>query len=232
MMVEELSVFFPAYNEEANIEETVTKAVAVLEKIAKRWEVIVINDGSTDRTGEIAEKLIAQEKRIRMITHTPNRGYGATIKSGLYHSRYNLIAFTDADGQFDFAEITKFLEKIKEADLVAGYRLVREDSRLRIFNAKLWEFLVKAMFGLKVKDPDCGFKLIKKTVVEKIGPLSTESAVTESELLVRAQRAGFKIKQIGVSHYPRRKGKQTGANLKVITRALKQAFGLWFTLRK
>jgi glycosyltransferase involved in cell wall biosynthesis len=232
MMVEELSVFFPAYNEEANIKETVTEAVAVLEKIAQKWEVIVINDGSTDSTGEIVEKLITQEKRIRMITHTPNRGYGAAIKSGLDHSRYNLIAFTDADGQFDFAEITKFLEAIKEADLVAGYRPVREDSKLRILNAKLWEFLLKAMFGLKVKDPDCGFKLMKKTVVEKIGPLSTESAVTEPELLVRAQRAGFKIRQIEVSHYPRRQGKQTGANLKVITKALKEAFGLWFALRK
>lgn len=232
MAVKELSVFFPAYNEEENIEHTVTKAIEVLEKLAKKWEIIVVNDGSTDKTGEIVEKLIEKEPRIKMITHTPNRGYGAAFKSGLYNAQYKLIAFTDADGQFDFNEIEKFLEEIREADIVAGYRLKRQDSLLRVVNAKFWEALMRVSFGLKIKDPDCGFKLIKKDVIDKIGLLSTESAVTEPEFLIRAQRAGFKIRQIGVSHFPRKEGKQTGANLKVITKALRQSGELWIGLRK
>src|SRR3989344_4213413 len=118
--IPELSVFFPAYNEEANIKSTVQKAKKVLEETTTKWEIIVINDGSKDKTGEVAEKLAETDKRIRVINHSPNRGYGAALKSGLYGSKYEWIAFTDSDGQFDFAEITNFidLQRKTSADLV------------------------------------------------------------------------------------------------------------------
>lgn len=202
-----------------------------MEKIAKKWEIIVVNDGSTDETGEIVKRLIKKHPEISMITHTPNRGYGAALKTGLYNCQYPLIVYTDSDGQFDFSEIDKFLEKKDEADLVIGYRLCRRDPPLRIFIAKLlkiWNFI---FFGLWVRDADCGFKLIKKEVVDKIGPLKTESAITETEFLARAKRAGFKIIEVPVHHYPRKEGKQTGGNIRVIFKAAKESFNLWRALR-
>jgi glycosyltransferase involved in cell wall biosynthesis len=218
MKVEELSVFFPAYNEEANIKETITKAIKVLPKVAKKWEIIVVNDGSTDKTGEIVTGLIAQEKRLRMISHTPNRGYGAAVKSGLYNSRYDPIVFTDADGQFNFSEVAKFIKTQKKtgADLVIGYYLKRAVPPYRIWASRIWELVVYLMFGLKVKDIDCGFKLIRKKVVEKIPRLEAERGpFISSELLIKAKKAGFKIVEIGVCHYPRKEGSATGASLKV-----------------
>jgi len=217
---EELSVFFPAYNEEENIKKTVTEAIAVLTKVAKKWEIIVIDDGSTDRTGERVKELIKKESRLRLVTHTPNRGYGAALKSGLYHSRYNLITFMDADGQFDFGEITGFLETQRKtgADLVIGYYQQRQVPLYRLWGSKwLWQPAIYCLFGLKVRDIDCGFKLLKKEVIEKIPKLEAERGpFISSELLIKAKQTGFKIREIGVSHFPRKSGKATGASLKVI----------------
>jgi len=232
-LIPELSVFFPAYNEEKNIKNTVEKAIRVLEGIASRWEVLVINDGSTDKTGKIVEGLIKRYPgQVKMITHRPNRGYGAALKSGLYGCKYNWIAFTDADGQFDFGEIYHFIDTIKteNADLVIGYRLKREDPPVRIFIAhllKIWNFI---LYRVWFKDADCGFKLIKKEVIDKIPPLQTESAITEAEFLIRAKRTGFKIVEVGVKHYPRKAGEQTGGNPKVIWKAVKESFKLWRAL--
>lgn len=225
-----LSVFFPAYNEEKNIKNTVEKAVKILPEIAKQWEILVVNDGSKDQTEPIVKELIKKDSRIRMISHTPNRGYGAAIKTGLYNSRYDWICYTDSDGQFDFAEIDQFLAQQDKGDLIIGYRIKREDPFLRLLIGKLlrlWDIL---FFGLNVRDPDCGFKLIKKEVVDKIPKLVTESGITETEFLVRAQRAGFKIVEVGVHHYPRKAGAQTGANPAVILKAFKETFSLWWSL--
>ncbi len=225
-----LSVFFPAYNEEKNIKRTVEKALKILPQIANQWEILVVNDGSTDKTEQIVKRLMKRESRIKMITHTPNRGYGAAIKTGLYNSKYQWICFTDSDGQFDFSEIDKFLAQKDKGDLVIGYRIKRKDPFQRILIAKLlrlWDFF---LFGLNVRDPDCGFKLIKKEVVDKIPKLTTESGITETEFLVRAKKAGFKIIEIGVQHYPRKEGKQTGADPRVIFKAFKESFSLWWSL--
>jgi glycosyltransferase involved in cell wall biosynthesis len=222
--VSELSVFFPAVNEEKNIKETVEKAVAVLPTIVDKWKVIVVDDGSTDKTSQIVKDLIKNNPRIRMITHTPNRGYGAALKSGFYNAKYSWIAYTDADGQFDFAELNKFVEKQKEtnADLVIGYYLKRQVPYYRIIGSKVWELAVLLLFGLKVRDIDCGFKLIRKEVIDKIPRLQAERGpFITSELLIKAKKAGFKITEVGVSHYPRKAGKSTGADLKVVIGGLK-----------
>jgi len=232
-LIHELSVFFPAYNEEANIERTVSMAKKVLEEVAETWEILIINDGSKDRTGEIARQLAKKEPRIRVITHSPNRGYGASLKSGLYSSRYPWICFTDSDGQFDFSEVNKLIETQKKtgADLVVGYYLKRQVPLYRKLNTFLWEFIVTALFGLRIKDIDCGFKLISKKVVAGVPKLESErGAFISSEFLIKANKLGFKIVEIPVHHYPAtRKG--TGANLNVIIKSFVDLFKLWKKLR-
>lgn len=229
MRLNELTVFFPAYNEEKNIKSTVTKAAKILPDVAKKWEIIVVNDGSKDKTGEIVEGLIKKNKNIRMITHTPNQGYGAALKSGFYNASYEWIAFTDSDGQFDFSEIENFIEKQRQtqADLVIGYYLKRQVPFYRILGSKFWQLAVFLLFGLKVRDIDCGFKLIRRQVIEQIPKLEVERGpFISSELLIKAKKAGFKIAEIGVHHYPREAGRATGASLKVIFSGLKDLIQL------
>lgn len=232
--LKELSVFFPAFNEEASLGNTVKKALNVLPAVAEKWEVLIVNDGSKDKTLEIAESLAKEDKRIRVINHKVNRGYGAALKSGLYKSRYSWIAFTDSDGQFDISEITNFIETQREtkADLVIGYYKRRQVSKTKIITSKMWEYLVLLMFGLKVKDVDCGFKLISKDVVDKISKLESErGAFISSEFLIKAKKAGFEIVEIPVTHHPRKLGAGTGRNLKVIVSSFVDLLKLWKDLR-
>jgi len=234
-LIDELSVFFPAYNEEKNIENTVRKAKSVLEEIADEWEIIIVNDGSSDRTGEISEDLAKEDPRIRLITHPPNRGYGASLKSGFHNSRYPWIAFTDSDGQFDFSEIAKFIETQRQtnADLVIGYYKKRQVSKFKVVTSKMWELAVMILFGLKVRDIDCGFKFISKKVFDKIPQLESErGAFISSEFLIKAKKSGFKIVEIPVTHLPRLAGKGTGRNINVIIKSFVDLFKLWKKLRK
>lgn len=232
--IDKLSVFFPSYNEEANIKATVTKAGEVLERVARTWEIIIVNDGSKDKTGEIAESLAQKDKRIRVITHNPNRGYGAAFKTGFYNAKYPWIAFTDSDGQFEFSEITKFIEKQKEtdADLVIGYYKKRQVSKIKILTSKMWELAVFILFGLHVKDIDCGFKFVSKKVIDAVPKLEAErGAFVSSEFLIKAGKYGFKIVEIPVTHYPRVAGIGTGRNLNVIIQSFRDLFRLWRKLR-
>ncbi|MEK7168628.1 MAG: glycosyltransferase family 2 protein [Patescibacteria group bacterium] len=237
--IDSLSLFFPAYNEEANAEKTILKAKKVLEKNVKNWEILVINDGSSDRTKEIVEDLIKDKQslllgRVRVISHDKNRGYGAAFKSGLYNAKYDWITFTDIDGQFDFSEITNFFDKQEEtnADLVIGYYKKRRVSKFKIVTSRMWELVVFLLFGLHVKDIDCGFKLISKKVVDKIPKLESErGAFISSEFLIKSRKAGFKIVEIPVTHYPRVAGKGTGRDLMVIVKSFVDLFRLWRKLR-
>jgi glycosyltransferase involved in cell wall biosynthesis len=232
-LIDELSVFFPCYNEEKNIEATVDKAVKVLEKTAKKWEIIIVNDGSKDKTGDVALKIQKKYSGIKIVTHSPNRGYGAAFKSGLYNAKYQWIGFTDSDGQFDFAEIKNFIatQNKTKADIVIGYYLGRKVSKAVIISSKIWELIVFILFGLKVKDIDCGFKFISKKVVDAIPKLQAErGAFISSEFLIKAKKAGFKIVEIGVHHYPRTEGQATGRQLKVILKSFSDLFKLWFKI--
>jgi glycosyltransferase involved in cell wall biosynthesis len=233
-LIEELSVFFPCYNEEKNIKNTVSKTIPVLNNVAKKWEIILVNDGSKDNTAKVLEEIKSNyPKEIKIITHDPNRGYGGALKSGLYNSMYQWIAFTDSDGQFDFSEITKFIEKQKEtkSDIVIGYYLSRQVSKATIITSKIWEIIVFILFGLKVTDIDCGFKLLNKKVVDTIPRLEAErGAFISSEFLIKSKKSGFKITEIGVHHYPRTEGKATGRNLKVILKSFSDLFRLWYKI--
>jgi glycosyltransferase involved in cell wall biosynthesis len=229
--IKALSVFFPAYNEEVNIEKTVRQAKKILLKVANKWEILIINDGSTDKTGQVAAKLRREDKRIDAINHPINQGYGAALKSGFSNARYPWVAFTDSDGQFNFSEIKKFLPLMKNSDLILGYRLNRADSFLRKIYTFVWGKIPVVLWGLRVRDYSCGFKLIKKKVFDAVQPLVGEEKVTQIEMLVKAKRKGFKFAEIGVRHYPRKYGAQTGANIKVVVKSITDLFKLWKKLR-
>lgn len=229
-MIDKLSVFLPTYNEEANIKSVVLNTKNVLQNIALEWELIVVDDGSIDSTKRIVEELSKKDKRIKIISHAKNRGYGASLKTGFYNSKYPWISFTDSDGQFDFSEISKFIEKQKEtrADLVIGYYKKRQVSKFKIITSKMWELAVWLLFGLKVRDIDCGFKLISKKVIDEIPHLESErGAFISSELLIKARKKGFKIVEIPVTHYPRVRGTGTGRNLNVIVKSFVDLIKLW-----
>jgi glycosyltransferase involved in cell wall biosynthesis len=232
--IEKLSVFLPAYNEEANLQRTVKNVIENLKKNVTDWEIVIVDDGSKDKTGAIADKLAKENKKISVIHHSPNRGYGAAFKSGLYGCKYPWISFIDSDGQFNFNEITRFIntqEKTK-ADMVIGYYLKRKVSFTRILNSKIWQLIVFLLFGLNVRDIDCGFKLISKKVVDTIPKLESErGAFISSEFLIKAKRKGFKIVEIGVQHYPRKFGEATGAKLNVIVQSFIDLFKLWKKIR-
>jgi len=230
----QLSVFFPAYNEEKQIKDTVEKAIKVLPNVASKWEVLVINDGSKDATGKVIDLLAKKHKNVVAIHHEKNRGYGGAFKSGLFGSKYKWITFTDSDGQFDFSEITNFIEKQREtnADLVIGYYKERQVSKLKILTSKMWEICVFLFFGLKVHDIDCGFKLISKDVVDSVKKLESErGAFISSEFLIKARKKGFKIVEIPVTHYPRLEGQGTGRDIKVIINSFIDLFKLWLKLK-
>ena len=227
--ITELSVFFPAYNEEKNILNTVNAAENVLKKLFKKYEILIIDDGSSDKTAEICQAIERKNPKIRLIRHEINRGYGAALISGLYSSKYSWIAFTDSDGQFDFSELSRLIEKQEttNASLIIGQYINRKVPFIRKLNTLGWQTLVRLFFGLKVKDIDCGFKLISKNVLTKISKLESQrGAFISTEFLVKAKLAGFKIVELPVHHYPRIQGKPTGADFKVIVESFKDLFKL------
>lgn len=234
LRLSELSVFFPCYNEEKNIENTFNRALPVIKQVADKWEVILINDGSKDNTAQVLTKIASKyPQNVKIITHNPNRGYGAALKSGFYTAKYEWIAFSDSDGQFDFSEIKGFIAKQHQtkSDLVIGYYLSRQVPKGVIITSKIWEIIVYVLFGLKVTDIDCAFKLVSKKVIDKIPKLESErGAFITSELLIKAKKAGFKISESGIHHYPRVEGQATGRQLKVIIKSFTDLFKLWYKI--
>ncbi len=230
-LLPELSIFFPCYNEELNLSVTIEKALPIIKKITPHWEILIINDGSKDKTLEVAKKLVKKHgSRLKIINHPKNRGYGAAFKSGLYGSKYKWIVFTDADGQFNFQDIKKLIKKQKEteADLTIGYYLGRKVPFYRKWGSTIWQLAVFLLFGLRVKDIDCGFKLMKKEVVDNIPKLEAERGpFISSEFLIKAKKKGYKTVEIGVRHYERYAGSATGADLNVILAGLTDLLRLW-----
>lgn len=226
-----LSVFFPAYNEEANIKNTVEKALTVLKKLALReYEIIIVNDGSKDKTKQISEKLVQSNQNVRLI-NKENGGYGTALRAGFENAKYDWVVFTDSDGQFDFSEINKFLDQTDQADYIIGYRIKRSDPFYRLITAKTWAISVFLLFGIWVKDIDGGFRMIKKSVLERIPALeSTRGAMINAELLIKVKKGRYKIVQVGVHHYPRAGGQPTGVSLNVIIKSYLELFKLWWKL--
>jgi glycosyltransferase involved in cell wall biosynthesis len=223
-----ISVFFPTYNEEENIKESVEKALRVLEDspYVSDFEIIIVNDGSRDNTEKVAEKLVAKHTKVRLISHPQNQGYGAALKTGLHAARMEYVFFTDADLQFDLLELQNLLLHVPENEVVVGYRAPRRDPAMRLFNAWGWNRLNRLFFGLQLTDIDCAFKLFRREVVQSM-PLRSKGAMLSAELLIRLKRAGVKLKEIPVSHFPRVYGSPTGAKPSVILRALREMVELY-----
>ncbi len=220
-----ISIFFPCYNEQDNVERTVEKALAVLKKLNADFEIIIVNDGSSDTTGQLADEICRRDNRIKAVHHPTNLGYGAALQSGFKAAAKKLVFYTDGDGQFDISEMPPLLTLTKKYDIVSCYRLNRRDPLIRKINGWCWTKLVCLLFGMKIRDIDCAFKLFKRNIFDDI-KLSSTGALIDTEILARATRKGYSITQKGVHHYPRTAGTQSGANLKVILRAFKELFKL------
>lgn len=220
-----ITVFFPCYNEQDNVAKVTRQAVEVLESLRADYEILVVNDGSADNTGRMADELTSTNPRIRAIHHPRNLGYGAALQSGFRAATKELVFYTDGDGQFDLKEISLLLPLMADYDIVSGYRMNRQDPPLRRLNGWLWTRLNDFLFSLNVRDMDCAFKLFKRTIFDHI-KMESQGALIATEILARAARKGYRITEKGVHHYPRTAGKPTGNNLRVILRAFREVIRL------
>jgi glycosyltransferase involved in cell wall biosynthesis len=225
-----ISVFFPCYNEQDNITRTTKQAIDVLQKLGADFEVIIVDDGSSDATAKIADEIAAQNSKVKVVHHPTNLGYGAALQSGFKAAAKELVFYTDGDGQFDINELPPLLPLIKQYDIVSCYRLNRQDNLIRRLNGWAWTKLSCFLFNIKVRDIDCAFKLYKREIFDNI-QISSSGALIDAEILARAARKGYTIIQRPVHHYPRIAGVQTGAKLRVIFRAFRELLKLYKQIR-
>ena len=213
-----VSAVLPAFNEEGNLAECLARVVRALETNTAAHEVIVVDDGSRDGTEELLAQLERATPTLRVVTHAHNRGYGAALRSGFDAARYEWVFMMDADNQFDPDEIARLIARSADADIVAGYRRVRKDPVVRRLNALAFFTVVRLLFGRLVRDVNCAFKLIRRDLLRQLD-LRSDGALINTELLVRARRRGARVVEVPVEHFPRPRGKQTGANPRVVLRA-------------
>jgi glycosyltransferase involved in cell wall biosynthesis len=223
-----LSVVLPAYNEAQNIGRVIANIVEYFGDRPIDYEIIVVNDGSTDATKEIALELAAQNNQIRLINHTHNLGYGAALRSGFDQALHEYIFLTDGDGQFEISDLDRFLPHIYDAQgkilskIIIGYRAKRADVFMRSLNAWMYHIFIQWVLGIKIKDIDCAFKLFPKSIYQAIKPVKSNGALFSAELLLKMQDSA--IMELPVQHLPRRFGMATGANWQVI---LKMFWECW-----
>jgi len=218
-----ISVFFPCYNEGRNIGKLLTNTLNFIPKICSDFEVIVVDDGSRDDTAEIAHIFSQKDPRVKVVSHGRNKGYGFALRTGIENSNKNYIFFTDGDNQFDITELAKLLPHLQDFDIVAGFRIKRKDNLVRRLNAKSFKILIQILFGLKITDLNCAFKIFKSKSVKNM-ELKSSGAMINAEILIRAMKKGYKMKEVGINHYPRQWGTQTGGNLRVIIRAFRDLY--------
>lgn len=226
-----LSLILPAYNEESNIQKIIKAADICFqkEKAILDYEIVIVDDGSQDKTHFLLEECKKFYSTLRVITHKKNKGYGKALISGILKSSYPLLFIMDADGQFNSSDLSRALKYCDQYDAVIGYRQFRKDSLYRIILGKLFSFLVSRFFKLKFKDINCGFKLIKKSILKDI-KLISHNGLIYTEMFYKLMRKNYKIKQIRVDHFFRKFGKETGGNFKVIFKSFKEMIFLWWKL--
>lgn len=215
-----LTFFFPAYNEEANIERTVARALDQIGPLVDSLEVLAVDDGSTDGTAALADAMAAADPRVR-VYHQPNRGYGGALQAGFANARGRLIALSDGDLQFDLSELRRLLDRLADrsrpVDVVIGYRIKRRDPFHRLFIAKTYNAIISVAFGLRVRDIDCAMKVFRREVFDGLR-LDSEGPFLSAELLIKLGARGVRMDQVGVTHYPRMAGQNTGASFRKILR--------------
>ena len=226
-----LSVVLPAYNEAKNIEGTVSEAISYLREKFEQFEIIVVNDGSVDGTREVVERLSLSNPKIVLVNHPVNLGYGSALRSGFERASLDYIFFMDSDGQFKISDVDRLIPFIENYDVIVGYRGKRADSFIRSLNTRIYHLYIRFLFGLKVRDIDCAFKLFPKSAYDAIKPIKSDGALFSAEFLIKLTKKGFRLREVPVRHFPRRFGKQTGANLRVILRMFKECWKLKDELR-
>jgi glycosyltransferase involved in cell wall biosynthesis len=225
-----LSIVLPCYDEAPNVAAAVAEAEAAGARFATEHEIIVVDDGSRDRTRAIADSIALVNPRVRVVAHQGNRGYGAAVRSGIDASGSEWVLLTDADLQFDLSELSLMLPLAADNDLVAGYRIDRADPVARRLAAHAWNRLMRATFRVGVRDVDCAFKLVRGSAVRALD-LESEGAMISTELVVRAQLAGWRIAEAGVHHRPRPAGEPTGGDVRVVVQAFRERQALIRRLR-
>lgn len=224
-----LSIFFPAYNDAGSIHKLVLEALKVADDVADNYEIIIVNDGSSDETGEIIDNLAREYEKVRIVHHERNKGYGGALKTGFKEAKYGYIFYTDGDGQYDVNELRKLVDLIGDADLITGYKIKRSDPTYRTIMGKMYQIGAKILFNLKVEDVDCDFRLMKKDIFNKID-LEMDSGSICIELMKKVQNAGFKIKQVPVNHYARLYGGSQFFRFSRVYSTLKDFLKLWWKL--
>ena len=222
-----ISAFFPAYNDAGTIPSMVIAADMTLRSITDDYEIIVVNDGSSDYTGEVLEELTRKYPRLKVVSHQQNRGYGGALRSGFSNATKDLIFYTDGDAQYDPREMVLLLDAMApDVDVVNGYKVKRSDPLHRVVIGKLYHWTVKTAFGLVVRDVDCDFRLIRRNVFDKVR-LERNSGVICVEMMKKIQDAGFKIAQVPVSHYHRAYGRSQFFNFRRVFRVGVDLIRLW-----
>lgn len=225
----ELSIFFPCYNEEANIRALLNKTHQFCKRHINRFEILVVNDGSKDKTAQIVKEMCVLFPEIRLINHEKNLGYGAALISGFRQATLEYVFYTDGDGQFEIDELADLLPKLNPKTVFSGYRAHRKDPFFRKLNATIFNLAFNVFFMNLIRDIDCSFKIYPKWFLDQTD-LWSQGALIDGEMLIKSKRKGLKIEQFPVKHYPRVHGAQTGAKLKVIFRAMLEFLKLWFRL--
>jgi glycosyltransferase involved in cell wall biosynthesis len=234
----ELSYFFPAHNEAANLEALVAEALEALPALADRFEILIVDDGSRDATPALADALAAANPLVKAVHHPTNLGYGAALRTGFASAAFGLIAFTDGDRQFRVADLGRLVDRLAAApaegpgrlDAVVGFRIKRADPLVRSVYASLYKLANRVWFGLAVRDVDCACKLFRRAALEGLN-VESGGAFFSAELLIKLRASGCRIAEVGVPHYPRTAGSPTGARPQVVFRAMRDFWslriGLW-----
>jgi glycosyltransferase involved in cell wall biosynthesis len=225
-----LSLVLPAHNEEENIRIVIEQALEVLPLYASTFEIVPVNDGSRDRTPAILDELATQHPQVKPVHHKVNRGYGAALTSGIRAATGDYIMFMDSDRQFDIADIGLLAPFVGRFDIVAGFRMERNDPLHRRVFAEIFNVTVRILFGVHLRDIDCAFKIFRGDLLRSID-LTAPGALINTEIQAKARRQGATLEQVGVHHYPRVAGTATGGSPRVIARAMKETLLLWWRMR-
>ncbi len=230
MIQGKLSLVLPAYNEVENIPEVVRRALDVLPELAEEFEIVVVDDGSKDGTGALLDQLAVEQPEIKPVHHAKNRGYGAALTSGFAAATGDHIMFMDSDLQFDIADLSHLAPFVGRYDIVAGYRINRQDAGYRILYANIFKLAVRALFHVRLRDIDCAFKIFRADMLKSMS-LESPGALINTEILAKAAKAHASHVEVGVHHYPRKRGESSGGSPKVVFRAMRETILLWVRMR-
>jgi glycosyltransferase involved in cell wall biosynthesis len=216
------SLVLPCHNEAENLRWLLPHIAEVLPGLAEQWEVVLVDDGSSDGSGDVARSIAAELGfSLQVIRHEQKSGYGVTVADGLRATRLDYSAFTDADGQFEVADFARLIPLLATADFVGGWRETREDAAMRSVVSGVFNFLLRVLYGLRVRDVDCAMKVMRTDFLRRID-IESRSALMNAELYIKAKRLGLRVAQVGVPHHPRQLGVRSGARPRAIARAIKE----------